>query len=194
MKVEQSHSTNTIKQPHAVSGKKSLWQRAMDSVRSGIGAVVQTAKENPVETFFAVVGIIRGIDQIRKGVSGSKKASSNITHSDIKESRVDVLSEVPRESLPIKQIVNAIDEVKNAGSLIGLNDRSFLAKAGYSMYDDEVSRHDILRRVVDSEGREKVIDFLQFLIRTRVNQQDGADKYKRAIDIWQSDIDFLKKS
>ena len=39
----------------------------------------------------------------------------------------------------------------------------------------------------------KAENILQFFIKMKASQQNGEVKYKRAIDVWKSDIDFLNK-
>lgn len=191
-KTEHSSATKSAKQQYTVPKKKSIWQRAWNGIRSTVGVAVQTAKENPVETILTLIGIAKGINDISKAVRSNKR-TSDIESSDYIQSNVDKPTIVSQRPFPLEEITDIVDGATHSGLLTGLNNQSFLARAGYSMYDNEESRHAILCQVADSEGSERIIDLLQFLIKTRMNQQNGADKYKRAIEIWQSDIEYLKK-
>ena len=72
-----------------------------------------------------------------------------------------------------------------------LNSQSFLGKLGYSVNKAVSVRHQILTEAIRIYGKRKVTDHLAFLIATRKGQENGALKYAYAINIWQTDINFL---
>ena len=69
-----------------------------------------------------------------------------------------------------------------------LNASSFLGDLGYSTSLSTSERYEILQKAVKMYGKAKVINFLEYLIRGKVAQINGAAKYQNAISIWRFDI------
>lgn len=78
-------------------------------------------------------------------------------------------------------------------NIMCLNKKSFLAKLGYSTALWGFERESILKKATLEYGKRAVVDHLLFLIRTRKGQQDGANRYANAIDVWESDIEYVRK-
>ena len=73
-----------------------------------------------------------------------------------------------------------------------LHDASFLSKMGYSVNAPEEERCSILYSAVRSYGKHRIKDYLIFLIENRKLQENGNEKYARAIYTWEEDLDFVE--
>lgn len=173
--------------------KTSFWSRAASVGKRAFKWVV----EHPVESFMIGYGVYKGGRGLHSLIKG--KGSKTVIH----VTKPVSITPPTRPSIPTSQpsvtsegitdIIESVTQATGRALKSGLSDQSFLSRAGYSSFADKTVRQEILRKVVDAEGKKKTIDLLQFLIRMRSTQQNGALKYKRAIDIWQQDIDFLTK-
>lgn len=52
-------------------------------------------------------------------------------------------------------------------------------------------RHSILDEAVRQYGKRRVADHIDFLMATRKGQNDGEMKFARALEIWQSDLNYI---
>lgn len=73
-----------------------------------------------------------------------------------------------------------------------LNTSSFLGDLGYSTQLGTSQRYEILQKAVRIYGKNKVIKFIEFLIRGKLGQVNGATKYQNAISIWRYDIERIR--
>lgn len=73
-----------------------------------------------------------------------------------------------------------------------LNSSSFLGDLGYSTQLGTAQRYEILQKAVRIYGKTKVINFIEFLIRGKLGQINGARKYQNAISTWRYDIERIK--
>lgn len=72
-----------------------------------------------------------------------------------------------------------------------LSSTSFLYDLGYNIKKDDIERRQILYDAVLKYGKRKVADHLSFLISTRMGQENGVNKYKNAISVWQEDKNYV---
>jgi hypothetical protein len=80
-------------------------------------------------------------------------------------------------------------------SKLELAEKSDLRKLGYHTNISNYERRKILtEKAVPHLGLQTVINKLSGFIYYRKRQKGGAKKYERAISIWESDIEFLKKT
>lgn len=68
---------------------------------------------------------------------------------------------------------------------------SFLGEMGYSVQLNMQARHQILSGAVAKYGKRRVCDHIAFLIDNRRKQHNGAEKYRNAIKVWQSDLNYI---
>lgn len=76
---------------------------------------------------------------------------------------------------------------------VPLRKRSIISEEGYSAYLELETRRNILERCVKLYGKGRVLHILNYLVTSRINQKNGEDKYRSALYIWQSDIDYVKE-
>lgn len=76
--------------------------------------------------------------------------------------------------------------------LVQLRKKSFLAEAGYSTSETEIRRHNILEKCINEHGKSKVINQLKSNMNLRMKQKDGNTRYQHALNIWRSDIHWIK--
>lgn len=72
-----------------------------------------------------------------------------------------------------------------------LNLKSFLGEMGYTVNMLTSERRNILKSATIKYGKERIIKHLEFLIRTRVAQENGENKYAAAIRTWHDDINYV---
>lgn len=72
-----------------------------------------------------------------------------------------------------------------------LNSTSFLYDLGYNIKKNDLERRQILYDAVLKYGKRKVADHLSFLISTRLGQENGVNRYKNAISVWQEDKNYV---
>ena len=72
------------------------------------------------------------------------------------------------------------------------NEKSFLGNMGYSTRKLENERHEILYKAVREYGKQRIVDHISFLVNMRIAQQNGAEKYKKAIKIWKEDLAYVR--
>lgn len=72
------------------------------------------------------------------------------------------------------------------------NSKSFLGDMGYSTSLSASKRYEILQKAVRIYGKTKVINFLEYLIRGRTAQINGAVTYENAISVWRFDIQRVR--
>lgn len=77
------------------------------------------------------------------------------------------------------------------GTTFSVNSQSFLGEMGYSVNLSEDIRHSILDKAVRQYGKRKVSDHIAFLMATRKGQDDGEIKFAYALEIWQSDLNYI---
>lgn len=79
-------------------------------------------------------------------------------------------------------------------SMLELERESDLKKLGYHTYKNTTERRLILiEKAIPQLGLQQVINKLSGFIYYRKRQKGGASKYQRAINIWESDLEYLKK-
>lgn len=95
------------------------------------------------------------------------------------------------ESVAVKSLMS--DEASGAvHEDLQLNASSFLGDLGYSTSLSTSARYEILQKAVRMYGKTKVINFLEYLIRGKVAQINGAVKYQNAISTWRYDINRVR--
>ncbi|SDL91187.1 hypothetical protein SAMN04487833_13821 [Sarcina sp. DSM 11001] len=82
------------------------------------------------------------------------------------------------------------DRQSNEGNV--WNEKSFLGNMGYSTRKLENERHEILYKAVREYGKQRIVDHISFLVNMRIAQQNGAEKYKKAIKIWKEDLVYVR--
>lgn len=84
------------------------------------------------------------------------------------------------------------DEDKQGGETNRWNEKSFLGVMGYSTHRPENERHEILYMAAREYGKQRIIDHISFLVNMRLAQENGAEKFKRAIKIWKEDLAYIR--
>ena len=95
-------------------------------------------------------------------------------------------------SQAVDSVIKWIDSSKNGVNKAKqprLNDSSFLKELGYDTTKNDKERWDILiNKAIPKYGVKKVTRFIAYLIKGKVSQKNGADKYSHAISIWKRDL------
>lgn len=84
------------------------------------------------------------------------------------------------------------EEEKDSGETSRWNEKSFLGAMGYSTHKPENERHELLCKAVRVYGKQRIVDHISFLVNMRLAQENGARKYKRAIEIWKKDLVYVR--
>ena len=84
------------------------------------------------------------------------------------------------------------DEDQQGGETNRWNEKSFLGVMGYSTHRPENERHEILYMAAREYGKQRIIDHISFLVNMRLAQENGAEKFKRAIKIWKEDLAYIR--
>ena len=63
---------------------------------------------------------------------------------------------------------------------------------GYSTNKAEDERHEILYTAARQYGKQRIIDHISFLVNMRLAQENGEEKFKRAIKIWKEDLVYIR--
>lgn len=84
------------------------------------------------------------------------------------------------------------DEEKRGGETNRWNEKSFLGAMGYSTHKAENERRDILYKAVRQYGKQRIVDHISFLVNMRLAQENGEEKYKRAIRAWKEDLAYIR--
>ena len=84
------------------------------------------------------------------------------------------------------------DEDKHSGETNRWNEKSFLGAMGYSTHKPENERRELLYKAVGVYGKQRIVDHISFLVNMRLAQENGAEKYKRAIRIWKKDLAYVR--
>lgn len=89
--------------------------------------------------------------------------------------------------------IDSSESVVNKAKQPRLNDSSFLKKLGYETTKNDKERWDILiNKAIPKYGVKKVTRFLAYLIKGKVSQKNGAEKYSQAISIWRGDLEKIR--
>lgn len=119
---------------------------------------------------------------LRNGVAIAVPRTISVGSSDI------VLELVSRNPIQIQEPVSHT----SSGNEPQLNATSFLGDLGYSTSLGTSQRYEILQKAVRLYGKNKVINFLEYLIRGKLAQVNGARKYENAIATWRFDIQRVR--
>ncbi len=119
---------------------------------------------------------------LRNGVAIAVPRTISVGSSDI------VLELVSRNPIQIYEPVLHT----SSGNEPQLNATSFLGDLGYSTSLGTSQRYEILQKAVRLYGKNKVINFLEYLIRGKLAQVNGARKYENAIATWRFDIQRVR--
>ena len=84
------------------------------------------------------------------------------------------------------------DEESRSGETNRWNEKSFLGAMGYSTNKAEDERHEILYTAARQYGKQRIIDHISFLVNMRLAQENGEEKFKRAIKIWKEDLVYIR--
>lgn len=84
------------------------------------------------------------------------------------------------------------DEDKHSGETNRWNEKSFLGAMGYSTHKPENERHELLYKAARVYGKQRIVNHISFLVNMRLAQENGAEKYKRAIAIWKKDLVYVR--
>ena len=84
------------------------------------------------------------------------------------------------------------DEEKRGGETNRWNEKSFLGVMGYSTHKSENERREILYKAVREYGKQRIIEHISFLVNMRLAQENGEEKYKRAIRVWKEDLVYIR--
>ena len=63
---------------------------------------------------------------------------------------------------------------------------------GYSTHKPENERREILYKAVREYGKQRIIEHISFLVNMRLAQDNGEEKYKRAIRVWKEDLVYIR--
>lgn len=72
------------------------------------------------------------------------------------------------------------------------NKKSFLGDMGYSTRKPEDERHEILNNAVREYDKQRIVEHISFLVNMRLAQENGAEKYEKAIKIWKEDLAYVR--
>lgn len=84
------------------------------------------------------------------------------------------------------------DEDKRGGETNRWNEKSFLGVMGYSTHKPENERREILYKAAREYGKQRIIEHISFLVNMRLAQENGKEKYKRAIRAWKEDLAYIR--
>lgn len=96
------------------------------------------------------------------------------------------------KSLSEPLTVYETDEDRHRDETNKWNEKSFLGAMGYSTNKPENERHVILFRAVKEYGKQRIVNHISFLVNMRIVQENGVEKYKRAIKIWKEDLVYVR--
>lgn len=71
------------------------------------------------------------------------------------------------------------------------NRESVLSREGYRYSLPREKRREIIDKCIEKVGKEKVNKTLNFLITTRINQENGKIRHKEKIAAWEDDLDYI---
>ena len=63
---------------------------------------------------------------------------------------------------------------------------------GYTTNKAENVRRETLYKATRQYGKQRIVDHISFLVNMRLAQENGEEKYKRAIRVWREDLAYIR--
>lgn len=105
---------------------------------------------------------------------------------------IEIFKSYENKSADVILTIDDGDEERHGGETNRWNEKSFLGAMGYSTNKDEDERREILYKAARQYGKQRIVDHISFLVNMRLAQENGEEKYKRAIRIWKEDLAYVR--